>query len=125
VYESGAFVPPGWPQRVLPPGNDGWEQSAVEFLIDCCPPILQEVGLPRRQPVVLAYLVEGWVEGQRATSLDLLARLRASLSPLLEPEVVAGAVDSVHAVEARLARVRREVGLVAGALRGVVYRPRL
>lgn len=108
-----------------PPGTDGWEQSATQFLLDCCPPALIDAGLPRRQLVVLAHLTEGFLDGQHATSRDLLAGLRASLSPWVEPEVVAAAVESLQAVEARLVRLRREVGLVGGAVRGVVYRPRL
>ncbi|MCE1174852.1 MAG: hypothetical protein LWW77_09640 [Propionibacteriales bacterium] len=125
MYEYGGFVPPGWPTRVPPPGVDGWERAAVAFLLECCPPVLSEAGLPRRYPVVLAHLAMGYLDGQRATSVDLLAGLRAGLAGQVEPDVVAAAVDALQLMEARLTRVRREAGLVAGALRGEVYRPRL
>ncbi len=125
MYELGGYVPPGWPDRVPPPGVDGWEQAAVQFLVECCPPVLSEAGLPRRYPRVLAHLAEGFLTGQRATSIELLTGLRTALAGQVEPEVVAAAVDSLQQMEARLTRIHREVRLVAGAMRGEVYRPRL
>jgi hypothetical protein len=125
MYESGGYVPPGWPVRVPPPGVDGWEQAAVQFLMECCPPALSEAGLPRRYPRVLAHLVEGFVAGECATSVELLTGLRSALAGQVEPEVVAAAVDALQLMQARLTRIHREVGLVAGAMRGEVYRPRL
>lgn len=125
MYELGSYVPPGWPARVPPAGVDNWERAGVQFLLECCPPVLIEAGLPQRYPVVLAHLALGFLDGQLATSADLLTGLRASLAGQVQPEVVAASVDSVQLMQARLTRIRREAGLVAGAMRGEVYRPRL
>jgi hypothetical protein len=29
------YMPPDWPERVQPPGTEGWEASAVAWLLDC------------------------------------------------------------------------------------------
>ena len=125
MYEKAEFLPPGWPSQVPPLSTEDGERAAVRFLLECCPPVLTDLGLLRRQPVGLAHLAQGFLDGQLATSRDLLAGLRASLAPVVEPEVVAAAVDCLQAIDAHLVRIQREAGLVAGAMRGVVYRPRL
>jgi hypothetical protein len=30
-------MPPGWPQDVQPPGGEGWEATAVTWLLDLVP----------------------------------------------------------------------------------------
>jgi hypothetical protein len=32
-----AYLPPGWPAGVHPPGTDGFEQTAVTWLLDVLP----------------------------------------------------------------------------------------
>jgi len=51
--------------------------------------------------------------------------LRTALAAEVPPEAVSAAVDAWSSEAAKLVRLRRELGLVADALRGVRFRPRL
>ncbi|MCW2932732.1 MAG: hypothetical protein JWM19_3694, partial [Actinomycetia bacterium] len=33
-----AYIPPGWPAGVHPPGSDGFEATATAWLLDVVPP---------------------------------------------------------------------------------------
>lgn len=112
------YVPPGWPERVRPPGASDWEATATEFLLDCCPADYRRYRLLRRHPVVLAMFATVFVEAQVQASRDGLAGVRVGLADFVEPEVVADAVEVWSRQQAALARLRREVGLVDEALRG-------
>ena len=35
------YVPPDWPERVQPPGTEGWEASAVTWLLELVPEFRQ------------------------------------------------------------------------------------
>lgn len=119
------IVPPGWPERVLPPGADGWESSAVEFLLDCCPSQFRTHPVLRRQPLVLARFA-GWQVDAAITAGELdLRTLRMALRPKVPPAVVEQAVDVWLEVSAQLQRLRREVRLVGDALGGARFRARL
>ena len=47
-------MPPGWPERVRPPGAPDWEQTAVAWLFDLVPPDYRAHEVLRRYPVLLA-----------------------------------------------------------------------
>jgi hypothetical protein len=116
-----AYVPPGWPAGIHPPGAEEFESTAVAWLLDVVPPDYRLDGVLRRYPVALAAMarhhceacVEGARQGYRTTRTDLAGTL---------PQ---------HAVDAVLAAYRREgsrlaanaiaVGLVERALRGEVF----
>ena len=49
--ETTIYTPPGWPERVRPPGAPDWEVTATEFLLDCCPADYRRYQLLRRHPV--------------------------------------------------------------------------
>lgn len=115
------YVPPGWPDRVRPPGSPDWEATAAAFLLDCCPADYRGYPVLRRHPVVLARFAADFVDSQLRASRDGLAQIRVSLSEHVDPDVVQAAADTVAEQCARLVRVRREVGLVEEALRGVVF----
>ena len=120
-----AQVPPGWPQGVSPPVSPDWEASAVEFLLDCCPSGFRNHPLLRRQPLVLARFAAWQLDGAlRAGELDLRS-LRTALARQVPPEVVAQAAEVWQEVGAQLLRRRREVRLVADALSGARFVPRL
>lgn len=120
-----AYAPPGWPAQVRAPGCPEWERSATAFLLDCCPADYRTYPVLRRHPVVLAGFAATFVGAQVAASTDALAGVRRSLEELVAPEVVQAAVDAWEEQSARLQRTLREVGLVAEALRGRVFVPRL
>ena len=51
---TSAYVPPGWPSQVRPPGASGWEATAIAYLLDCCPPDFRAYRVLRNHPIVLA-----------------------------------------------------------------------
>ncbi|MFT4294583.1 MAG: hypothetical protein QM582_04145 [Micropruina sp.] len=119
------YAPPGWPDRVRPPGAPDWELTAAEFLLDCCPADYRRYRLLRRHPVVLARFAAVFVEAQERASREGLAGVRVSLADRVAPEVVAGAVEVWSSQQAALARLRREVAMVEEALRGRRFVPKL
>jgi len=119
--ESTIYVPPGWPERVRPPGAPDWEVTAVEFLLDCCPADYRRFQLLRRHPVVLARFAAVFVEAQVQAGQDGLGGVRVGLADFVAPEVVTDAVEVWSQQQATLVRVRREVSMVEEALRGKTY----
>ena len=112
------YTPPGWPDRVRPPGAPDWEVTATEFLLDCCPADYRRYQMLRRHPVVLARFAASFVEAQVQAGRDGLGGVRVSLAEQVPPEVITEAVDVWSQQQAALVRVRREVALVEEALRG-------
>src|SRR3954451_10775033 len=119
------YAPPGWPETVRPPAAPDWEQQAVDYLLDCCPPDFRGRSTLVRHPVVLAAFAGHCVAGQRRATVDGLGAARAELEDRVPPEVVTEAIDIWHAEEARLARVQRSVDLLRRALQGERFVPRL
>ncbi len=119
------YAPPGWPERIRAPGAPEWELSATEFLLDCCPADYRRYGVLRRHPVVLARFAAVFVEAQERASREGLAEVRVSLADLVEPDVVADAVEAWSHQQAFLVRLRREVEMVEEALRGRRFVPKL
>ena len=120
-----AHVPPGWPDAVPPPGAPGWERRAVSWLLDLCPADYRGYPLLGKQPRLLAYLAGQHVRA----SLDGVARatagLRSHVAGQLDPQVVDDALAVLDAEQARLLAAVRAVDLVATALGGARYVPRL
>jgi hypothetical protein len=116
-----AYVPPGWPSQVRPPGAPGWEATAIAYLLDCCPADFRAYRVLRNHPVVLARFASVFVNGQHEASQRGLAEVRTSLSDCVEPDVVDAATQAWLEQDARLARVRRAVTLLDEALRGRVF----
>ena len=118
---SSAYVPPGWPSEVRPPGAPGWEATAIAYLLDCCPADFRAYRVLRNHPVVLAEFASHFVEGQHEASQRGLAAVRTSLSGSVEPDIVEAATEVWLEQGARLVRTRRSVALLADALRGRVF----
>ncbi len=119
--QSAIYVPAGWPEQVRPPGAPDWEQSAIAFLLDCCPADYRAYPVLRRHPIVLARFASAFVESQLRASKDHLAEIRADLRGYVTPEVVQSAADVCQEQAAHLVRVRRAVALVEESLRGKVF----
>src|SRR5450755_937145 len=49
-----AYLPPGWPAGVHPPGSDDFERTAVAWLLDVVPPDYRLYGVLQRHPIALA-----------------------------------------------------------------------
>ncbi len=121
---SGPAVPAGWPAEVRPPGAPGWEKTALSWLLDLCPPDYRGYAVVSRHPVVLAWLAGHHLEGQLQATRRALATARAELTAV-PPPVLRETLDLVEGELARLVGAQRAVGLVAQALAGVRFVPRL
>lgn len=122
---SAPAVPPGWPTDVAPPGSPDWQRSAVGWLLDLCPGDYRAYDVLRRHPLVLARLAGHEVGASLEAARRGFATARAELRESVSPEVLAGVLEMYEREGARLLRVQREVGLVADALAGRRYVPRL
>lgn len=121
---SGA-VPPGWPAQVLPPQAPDWERSAVGWLFDLCPPDYRAHEVLRRHPVVLARFAAGHVEAAVAAARAGLRTVREDLRGVVPPEAVEAAIAAYDREGRRLVQAGRQVALVADALSGRRWVPRL
>ena len=118
-------VPPGWPREVRPPDAPDWEVTAVNWLLDLCPPEYRRFAGLRSHVVVLALFAVHNVEAQQAAIRRGLSEIRGDLKNVADEAVVEAAVQTFRLEDARLVAVRREVGLVEEALRGRRYRVRM
>lgn len=124
MAERGA-VPPGWPREVPPPTSPGWEDRACAWLLDLSPGAYRSYPLLRRYPLLLAWWAERNAGAQLAAARQGYSRARAELSDVVGTEVLSAMLSTLEEEGARLVAVNREVGLVARALRGEAYVPRL
>ena len=108
-----------------PPDVDGWEQDAIAFLLDVCPPDYRRHEVLRRHPVVLARFAAHHVAGAVSAARTGYAHVRSELSGAVPPEVVTAALVAYETEGARLVATARQVGLVEEALRGRRHAPRL
>ena len=121
----GAYIPPGWPAGVHPPGSDDFESTAVGWLLDVVPPDYRLHGVLRRYPVALATLaryhskacVEGARQGYRTA--------RTELAGVLPPHAIDTVLAAYRKEGARLAATAEAVDLVERALRGEEFTPRM
>lgn len=120
-----SYAPPGWPGPVRPPDAPDWVETAARWLIDQCPPDWRAYAVLRRHPVILARFTAQFVEAAEAACRRGVSEARAELRGQVDAGAVESAVETWLAEEARLAGVRRSVGLVEQALRGRRFRPRL
>lgn len=119
------LVPPGWPADVLPPQAAEWERSAVAWLFDLCPPDYRAHEVLRRHPVVLSRFAAAHVAAAVQAARDGLRTVRSELADLVPPDVIEAAVSAYDREGRRLAATGRQVELVAAALRGERWVPRL
>jgi hypothetical protein len=119
------IAPPGWPKPVRPPGAPGWEHTAINWLLDICPPEYRSYPALRRHEVVLARFAVLQVEALQLATRRGLSEARSELRDVATLEVVEAAVETWQAEEARLSALRRATGLVEEALRGRRFVARL
>jgi hypothetical protein len=117
-------VPPGWPAEVPPPGADGWERKALNWLLDLCPPEYRSYDVLRRWPLVLARFAGEHVAACREGVARGLETVRHALRAM-PPEAVEDAIGAYETEAARLARAAVAVDLVTQALGGTRFAPRL
>jgi hypothetical protein len=120
-----AYLPPGWPTGVHPPGSDEFERTAVAWLLDVVPPDYRMHGVLRRHPIALATLarrhlaacVEGARQGYRTARTEL-----GDVLPVTGLDAVLAAYRSEGS---RLVTAARAADLVEQALRGKEFTPPL
>ena len=120
-----AYVPPGWPSGVHPPGTEDFERTAQAWLLDTVPPDYRLHGVLRRDPLALAAMaihhtracVTGAREGYRTA--------RTELGAALPPHALDAVLAAYRAEGRRLVATAQAVDLVARALRGEVFTPQL
>ncbi len=120
-----ATLPPGWPDEVRPPGAPDWERTAVAWLFDLVPPDYRAQEVLRRYPVLLARFAADHVAAGLAAARVGWRTVRVELADHLPVEAIEAAVKAYEREGARLAAAARGVEVVAGALRGERWIPRL
>ena len=120
-----SYAPPGWPPGVPPPHTPGWEDRAVAWLLDQCPPDYRSYAGWRRQAVALAWLADRHVDGQVTAMRQAYREVRVELAGLVTPEALAEVRAHLEAEGLRLVATKRSCALVLEAMRGAVFTPRL
>jgi hypothetical protein len=119
-----AYVPPGWPEAVHPPGSENFEHTAIAWLLDIVPPEYRSYGILRRHPAALAsmarYHTRACLEGARQSYRSA----RTELAESVPPHAVDGMLAALRTEGFKLANTARSVELVEHALRGGVLAPR-
>lgn len=119
-----AYIPPGWPAGVHPPGSEGFEATAVAWLLDVVPPDFRLHGVLRRHPTALATMArhhtQACVEGARAGYRST----RSELGETIPPHAIDAVLAAYRTEGRRLAATARAVTLIERALRGEVFTPR-
>jgi len=118
-------LPPDWPERVQPPDSPDWERSAVSWLYDQVPADYRAYEVLRRHPVLLARLAGEQVDASLEAARAGWRTLRAELRELLPPEAIEAAMAVYEREGRRLTELGRAVAVVAGALQGQRWVPRL
>jgi hypothetical protein len=119
------YLPPGWPTGVHPPSSEGFERTAVAWLLDVVPPDYRLHGVLQRHPIALATLarrhlaacVEGARQGYRTA--------RTELGDVLPVSGVDAVLAAYRSEGHRLVTAARAADLVERALRGKEFTPQL
>jgi len=123
---AGGAVPPGWPRVVPPPGTPGFVDRAVGWLLDVCPPEYREHPALLRNPPVLAWLAGRHVGAQLEANTTALAQGRAELAARgVDGRTTEEVLEVLHSEGPRLRAAARGCELLAGALQGSRWVPRL
>src|SRR6266536_1101724 len=120
-----AYLPPGWPTGVHPPGSEDFERTAVTWLLDVTPPDYRLHGVLQRHPIALATLarrhlaacVEGARQGYRTA--------RTELGGVLPVSGLDAVLAAYRTEGRRLVTAAHAANLVEQALRGKEFAPQL
>ncbi|MFV0459180.1 MAG: hypothetical protein ACK5MT_10500 [Actinomycetales bacterium] len=120
-----AYVPPGWPAAVPPPGAPGFERRAVGWLLDLCPPDYRGYPPLTRHPLLLVRCTARLLAAQRVGTENAIATLRADLAGYVEPPTVEDGLRVLRAEQQRLDATMLAVSLVERVLRGHRFTPKM
>ncbi|WP_042363759.1 hypothetical protein [Streptacidiphilus neutrinimicus] len=118
-------VPPGWPERVQPPGSPGWEESARRWLYDQVPGEWRRYHVLYKHPLMLARDVRYLTDGSLQVARAAYSRARVELAENFEPHAIEERLRAYAEEGARLNVLARQVQLVEDALSGVRWVPKL
>jgi hypothetical protein len=120
-----AYLPPGWPAGVHPPGTEGFEETAVAWLLDMIPPDYRVHGILRRHPIALAVLASHHLTACVAGARQGYRSARTELGDVLPPQGIDAVLAAYRAEGNRLVAAARAADLVGRGLRGEVFSPQL
>lgn len=120
-----AYLPSGWPAGVHPPDSEGFEQTAVTWLLDVVPPDYRLHGVLLRHPLALAALARHHLAACVAGARQGYRTARTELGPDLPPGGVAAVLDAYQSEGRRLVATAQAVDLVGRALHGEKFVPQL
>lgn len=103
------------------PGTEGWEASAVTWLLELVPEFRQ-YGAVCRHPVILASIARHLIRGSAAGARAGYRTVRTEHAP---PHAVDATLEAYRAEGLRLAAAEQAVEFVERALRGEVFSPGL
>jgi hypothetical protein len=120
-----AYVPPGWPAGVHPPGSEDFERTAQAWLLDTVPADYRLHGVLRRYPLALAAMAAHHTKACVAGARDGYRTARTELGNALPAHALDAVLAAYRAEGRRLVATAHAVDLVARALRGEVFTPQL
>ena len=120
-----AYVPPGWPPGVHPPGSEGFERTAVAWLLEVVPADYRLYGVLRRYPVALAAMAVHHADACVAGARGGYRVARSELGDVLPAHGLDAVLSAYRAEGRRLVGIARAATLVSRALRGETFSPRL
>lgn len=97
-----AHTPPGWPKGVPPAHTPGWEDRAVLWLLDQCPPDYRGYAGWRRHPIALAWLAGRHLDGQVVAMRDAWREARVAVGPHVPAEALEEILGQIEAEGMRL-----------------------
>jgi hypothetical protein len=119
------YLPPGWPAGVQPPGSEGFERTALAWLLEVVPPDYRLYGVLRRHPVALAAMAQRHVTACVQGARQGYRSARTELGDLLPPHGLDAVLAAYRSEGSRLVATARAVDLVYRARRGERFRPKL
>jgi hypothetical protein len=120
-----AYVPPGWPSGVHPPGSEDFERTAQAWLLDVVPADYRLHGVLRRYPLALAAMAAHHTKACVAGAREGYRNARTEVGGALPPHALEALLTAYRAEGRRLVATAQAVDLVARALRGEVFTPQL
>lgn len=121
-----AAAPPGWPRDLPGPATgQAFESRVVGWLLDRCPSEVRGTTELRRQPAALALLAVAHSGAVVAGQREAYRSARRELAVQLPAAALEAVLLDLEGVGHECVRTQREVGLVAEALAGRVWRAKL
>ena len=120
-----AYVPPGWPAGVHPPGSEDFERTAVAWLLDVVPADYRLYGVLRRYPLALAAMAAHHADACVAGARRGYRTARTELGGALPPHGLDAVLSAYRSEGRRLVAIAKAVDLVGRALRGETFSPQM